>query len=254
HPGARSISEWMREDAEYAGRSPGAGAHAPELLRAAGQALGVQLDAAAFAERCLQVELNSVSDDPIVHPGSGELLLGGNFYGGATTLALDAMKSAVFGAASYLERVLALVCDPRRNGGLPQDLADPNHAPAQGFRAMRGVVGGLLNDAVMLAAPSGLQAGLGSRDSELASAGTQAARRCLDVLELAESIAAIAALALCQAVDLRDGRGCHRRSKAIYGAVRQLVPRLQEDRAQDRDITSVLELFRAGLLPVGQSA
>jgi len=72
------------------------------------------------------------------------------------------------------------------------------------------------------------------------------------VLSMAESVAAIVALVMCEAVDLRDGRGCHRRASAIYGAVRQLVPRLTKDRAQDRDVVTVLELFRAGMLPLGK--
>ena len=253
HRGALAVSEWLRDDGEFGSKDPPPPNAAPELLRAAGNVLGVQVDAATFAGRTLDVELNSVCDDVVIHPTTGELLLGGNFYGGAVTLALDGLKSAVFTTASYLERVLAMVCDPATNGGLPLDLADPSLTASHGFRAMRGVAAGLLGDLAMLTAPAALRARLASREpGEIASMGTHAARDCIMALEVAETISAVAALALCQAVDLRDGQGCHRRTKAVYGAVRQLVPRIQADRAQDRDITSVLELLRAGLLPIGQ--
>ena len=89
-------------------------------------------------------------------------------------------------------------------------------------------------------------------EHDLPCSAQLAAIESLRVLSVAESVAAIVALAMCQAVDLRDGEGCHRRSSAIYGAVRQLVPRLTKARAQDRDVETVLELFRAGLLPLGK--
>ena len=255
HPGARTVSEWLREDVEYAAREKAAGEAAPELLRAAAHILGTQLDATTFAGKVLEIELNSVCDDPIVHPAAGEFLLGGNFYGGAVALALDGIKSTVFTTASMLERILTLVCDPALNGGLPLDLAHPEQAVAHGFRGMRASAAGLLGDLAALASPAALRAHVAARDpTELSSMGTHAARDCQEALSLAETIASMTALALCQAVDLREGSGCHRRAKTVYGATRQLVPRLEADRAQDRDITSVLELFRAGLLPVGLDA
>lgn len=253
HPGLRAATEWLREDSEYARRKEGKLAPAPPLLRAAGNLIGTQLDAQSFVSTILETELNSVCDEPIVHPATGEFLLGGNFYGGSVALAIDTLKSAVFSTAAYLERLLVLVCDGTRNGGLAVDLAPDGGSIGLGFGAMRGVAAALVAETAMLAAPATVHARLAASESgELASMGTHAARGCLTVLDRAETVAAVAALALCQAVDLREGQGCHRRSKSLYGAVRQLVPRLQHERAQDRDITSVLELFRAGLLPLGQ--
>ena len=252
HPGVRTASEWMREDLEYAGRESTGGIAAPELIRASAHVLGTQLDATSFAGTVLETELNSVNDEPIVHPASGEFLLGGNFYGGAVTLALDGIKSTVFSTASMLERMLTLVCEPTLNGGLPLDLVPPDQKVAHGLRGIRASAAGLLADLATQVSPAAIRARMAARDpTELSSMGTHAARECLQVLSWAETIAAMAALAFCQAVDLREGKGCHRRAKTIYGATRQLVPRLEADRAQDRDITSVLELFRAGLLPVG---
>ena len=125
-------------------------------------------------------------------------------------------------------------------------------ASGSGLRPLRATAAGLAAQARKHAVPGGgFLAALGP-EHDLPCPAPLSALESLRVLSVAESIAAIVALAMCQAVDLRDGQGCHRRASAIYGAVRQLVPRLTRDRAQDRDVETVLELFRAGMLPLGK--
>jgi histidine ammonia-lyase len=81
--------------------------------------------------------------------------------------------------------------------------------------------------------------------------GTIAARDCLRILDLTETVAAIVQLAVCQAVDLREAVGVGRRGREIQEAVRKSVPMLTADRRQDLDIEAMLALYRAGGLPVG---
>jgi histidine ammonia-lyase/phenylalanine ammonia-lyase len=82
--------------------------------------------------------------------------------------------------------------------------------------------------------------------------GTIAARDCRQVLELTETVAAIALLACCQAVDLRGEEIASRRARALRDAVRKAVPMVVDDRRQDRDIEAVLALWRGGELPIGE--
>jgi len=79
--------------------------------------------------------------------------------------------------------------------------------------------------------------------------GTIAARDCLRILELTESVAAIGLLATAQAVDVRGPAACSPHSVAMRDAVRKRVPTLDDDRRQDIDIEQVLRLHREGLLP-----
>jgi histidine ammonia-lyase len=78
--------------------------------------------------------------------------------------------------------------------------------------------------------------------------GTIAARDCLRILELTESVAAIGLLATAQAVDVRGAAACSSHSVAVRDAVRERVPVLDDDRRQDIDIEEVLRLHREGLL------
>ncbi|MCH9681211.1 MAG: aromatic amino acid ammonia-lyase [Deltaproteobacteria bacterium] len=251
HEGTRTAAQWLRDDIEYGGRSREGCSTDPGVLRCAPQLLGLLIDAIRRTERVLEVELSSVSDAPIVHPTTGELLIGGNSYGGQVAFALDGLSSAIAAVVGLMARLLALVCDPDASRGLNRDLvADPS-VGRHGFRSMRATVSGLVAQARKHALPgTGFLTAFG-HDHDLPCPAQLSAIDCLRALSVTESVAAIVALAMCQAVDLRDGQGCHRRASAIYGAVRQLVPRLTKDRAQDRDVVSVLELFRAGLLPLG---
>ena len=79
--------------------------------------------------------------------------------------------------------------------------------------------------------------------------GTIAARDCLRVVELAETVASIGLLAGCQAVDLRGGIDVNARTTELHKFVRERIPLVTEDRRQDIDIQQVLELHRKGQLP-----
>jgi histidine ammonia-lyase len=79
--------------------------------------------------------------------------------------------------------------------------------------------------------------------------GTIAARDCLRILELAESVAGISLLAASQAIDLRASDALSPSSVAVRDAVRAEVAMLEGDRRQDLDIARVLEQHRRGALP-----
>jgi histidine ammonia-lyase len=81
--------------------------------------------------------------------------------------------------------------------------------------------------------------------------GTIAARDCRRILELSETVAAIALLAACQAIDLREGGSQLRAPLALREAVRKVAATVTKDRRQDLDIERVLGLLRDGSLPLG---
>ena len=82
--------------------------------------------------------------------------------------------------------------------------------------------------------------------------GTIAARDALRIIELTETVLAIVQLAVCQAADLRPAEDRHRRSRELHQAIRAHIPMNEADRRMDVDIHRILELHRAGELPIGQ--
>lgn len=259
HPGQRLCAQWVRDAVEY---QPGQ-RHEGRIqdrysIRCAPHVIGVLLDALTWMRTWTETELNGVNDNPLLDPASGEVLFGGNFYGGHAGFVADSLKTAVANVADLLDRQLALLCSPETSGGLPENLVGRTGADRvahHGFKAMQIAASALTAEALKLTLP----ASVFSRSTEChnqdkVSMGTIAARDCLRVLDLTETVAAICLLALCQAVDLRGGEGCHTRARHMRDVVRRVVPFNDGDRRQDGDIAAILTLLRTDALPIEERA
>ncbi len=257
HAGHRTAAGWIRADLEIDGRDHGAGARLQDRysVRCAPHVIGVLLDAADFAERTLDVEIDSVNDNPIVDPDRGEFVHGGNFYGGHVALAFDALKTAVANVAGLLDRQLALLCTPTMNNGLPANLVavrGDGGAAHHGFKAMQITASALAAEALKATMPASVfSRSTECHNQDVVSMGTHAVRDCVAILELAEETAAIVTLAVCQALDLRGDENRHVRARELLADVRAHVPTLAADRRQDVDIAAIVALVQAGKLSIG---
>jgi histidine ammonia-lyase len=258
HPGSERCAAWIRSDLRGTDRRPAPRAARLQdrySLRCAPHVIGVLLEAVDLAARVLDVEVNGADDNPLVDPDRGDVLHGGNFYGGHVAFAMDSLKAAVASVADLLDRQLCLLCMPETSGGLPANLVAGTGADAathHGFKAMQISTSALAAEALKLTMPAAaFSRSTESHNQDKVSMGTIAARDALRVLELSESVVAILVLAACQAVDLRGDEVTSRRALALHGSVRKVVPMLGADRRQDLDIHAVLELHRAGELAIG---
>ena len=215
-------------------------------LRCAPHVIGVVRDTQENAVRWTEVELNSVSDNPLVFHEDGNILMGGNFYGGYIAQAADSLKIAVPHLADLADRQLALIIDEKFSNGLPANLVAPqpeelglNH----GFKGMQITCSALTAEVLKNAMP----ASIFSRVTECCnqdkvSLGTIAARDLVRSVELTARVLAILSLAVVQAVDLRGG--IEKLSPAVfdfYREIRQRSPYLATDRPLDKDIESVVQ-------------
>jgi len=262
HPGQALCAEWIREALEYDPETPGptpARLQDRYSLRCAPHIIGVLVDSLIHAESTLEIEINGVDDNPLIDSESGDILHCGNFYGGHVCAVMDTVKTAVANIADLLDRQLMLLCSPETSDGLPADLvakragANGSSVDHHGFKAMQITSSALAAEALKLTIPaSAFSRSTESHNQDKVSMGTIAARDCLRILELSETVAAIALLAGCQAADLR-GDDCRLKSSlALRDAVRKAVPTLKADRRQDLDIEKVLELQRSCALPIGE--
>jgi histidine ammonia-lyase len=257
HPGQAACAAWIRQAlGAAAGVPPAAGGTRVQdrySLRCAPHVIGVLLDALAAFEPMMETELNSVNDNPIVDAERDEILHGGNFYGGHVAFVMDSLKAAVANVADLLDRQMVMLCTPSTNAGLPADLVSPEVGVTHhGFKAMQITASALTAEALKLTMPASVfSRSTESHNQDKVSMGSIAARDCQRGLELAETVAAIELLALCQAVDLRGPATCTPGTQRLHAAVRRLVRRNDGDRRQDVDIATILEHHRSGSLPVG---
>jgi histidine ammonia-lyase len=256
HPGQRVCARWIREDVEYKPTEPHSGRIQDRYsVRCAPHVIGVLLDSLTWMRQWVEIELNSANFNPLTDPETGDILHGGNFYGGHACFVADGLKNAVANVADLLDRQLALLCSPVTNNDLPENLVardNGDRSAHHGFKAMQIAASALTAEALKLTMPaSAFSRSTESHNQDKVSMGTIAARDCLQVVSLTETVAAICTLALCQAVDLRRGQNCHARALNMRDAVRQRVHFNERDRRQDVDIAAVLKMMRAGELPIG---
>jgi histidine ammonia-lyase len=249
HPGQCLVARWIREDLVGTPAT-----NEPNRLqdrysvRCAPHVVGVLVDALRDAKEMLEIELNGVSDNPIVDLETETILHGGNFYGGHVAFACDALKVAVANVACLLDRQIMLLCNPGENAGLPADLVGmqgPEACAHNGFKAASIAASSLAAEAMKLTMP----ASAFSRSTELHNQdkvpmATIAARDLSRIVELSEQVLAISLLATCQALDLRETSGLGRIS-VLRERLRSVVPMLREDRRMDHDLAAVLVLLRS---------
>ncbi len=256
HPGAIASARDIREGlgvSDTPAQRPGR-IQDRYSLRCAPHVIGVLLDALAAARPMIEIEIDGANDNPLVDAETGDVLHGGNFYGGHVAFVADGLKVQVASVAELLERQLVLLLAPATNGGIPENLVavpGPRRAAHHGFKAMEIAASALVAEALKNAMPaSAFSRSTEGHNQDKVSMGTIAARDLGRALELAETVAVMHLLALAQAADLRGLAELGPAASRLHRAVRASVPRNDGDRRMDVDVEALLATYRAGALPI----
>jgi histidine ammonia-lyase len=258
HPGQTTCAAWIRADLGIAERPPLRGSRIQERysIRCSPHVIGPLLDALTFSRSVLEAEINGASDNPLVDPESGDVLHGGNFYGGHLAMIADLLKTQVANQADLSERQLVLLNNPHENGGLPENLvlvSGPRRAAHHGFKAMEITASALTAEALKQTMPASVfSRSTESHNQDKVSMGSLAMLDLLRVLDLVETVQAVQLIACAQAIDCRaqsDGfAGIAQRPRDVHALVRKSIAATEEDRPMDADIDSALALLRGEAL------
>jgi histidine ammonia-lyase len=220
-------------------------------LRCAPQVHGAFRDAVAHARSVLEVEMESVVDNPIVIPETGEVLSGGNFHGQPVANVLDHVAAATVSMASISERRLYRILDPAHSHGLPPFLVEESGLNS-GYMLVQYTAASLVSESKSLAHPAAVDSIPSSAGQEdHVSMGMTAARHARDCVTNAEAVVAFEALAAAQGLDFRAPLAPGAGSEAGRAAVRSRVAHLDADREVRLDMDAAADLVRSGEL-VGQ--
>jgi len=91
-------------------------------IRCSPQYLGSIVEGMARVHRTIEIEMNSVSDNPLIDPDSGEFHQSGNFLGQYIGVAMDDLRRFNGLLAKHLDVQIATLVAPEFNGGLPASL------------------------------------------------------------------------------------------------------------------------------------
>jgi histidine ammonia-lyase len=217
-------------------------------LRCAPQVHGATRDALGFARSVLEIELNAVSDNPIVLPDDGDIVSGGNFHGQPVAVSMDLLAAATVGMASMSERRLYRLLDPALSNGLPPFLV-PESGLNSGFMLVQYTAASLVSESKSLAHPASVDSIPSSAGQEdHVSMGMTAARHAREIASNAETVVALEALGAGQALDLRAPLEAGPATQAVKKALREAVPFFEADREFGPDIAATVDLVRSGRL------
>ena len=180
-------------------------------LRCIPQVHGAVRDAVAQAKRVLEIELNSVTDNPLVFPDKvdaahveEQVISAGHFHGMPLALAMSYVKASIPVLASISERRLNKLVDPATNDGLPAFLIGNEDGTESGHMIVQYSAAAMVNDLVSRAHPASVFSSPTSANAEdHVSMGANEARQVLAMTRDLGKVLALELYTAAQALDLR---------------------------------------------------
>lgn len=226
-------------------------------LRCAPQIQGASHDALNYVRERVEIEINSVTDNPIILRDKGMGISGGHFHGQPMALAFDFLGIALAEIANVSERRIERLVNPALNNDLPAFLTEQGGLHS-GYMIVQYAAASLVSENKVLAHPASVDSIPSSANQEdHVSMGTIAARKALDIYKNAKSVVGMEMMLACQAIDLnkRDaGKALGKGTDVAYHAVREQVSALTEDRIAYVDMHKVIDLINEDLINAVESA
>ena len=251
HPGQQAVAANLRS---LMAGSPNVASHRvgdprvqdPYSVRCMPQVHGATRDALAYVRRVLEIEVNAVTDNPIVFAEDHRVVSGGNFHGQPVAIALDFATIAVAELADISEARI----DRMTNGhtsGLPPFLTR-RAGTNSGFMVAQYTAAALVTENRMRSYPASVESlptSAGMEDH--VSMGVHAAHKLAAVVRNTRDVLAIEALCAAQGLDL-IGAVTAPGIEEARRVVRERSARVDQDRALAPDIVAMSEAIGRGLL------
>ena len=213
----------------------------PYSIRCIPQVHGASRNAFYHLEELTEVEMNAVTDNPIILSET-EAISGGNFHGQPLAMALDYNTLATSELGNISDRRCYLLLEgkyglPRlltREGGLNSGYMIPQYTTAA-----------LVTENKSLCFPASadsIPTSLGQEDH--VSMGSICGRKFNQVLGNVEKILAIELMYAAQALEFRRPNKFSDVIEKNYAIIREVVPMLEDDRLLKNDIQEMIKLVR----------
>jgi len=199
---------------------------------------GASHDAINYIKSKVEVEINSVTDNPIIFKETEQGISGGNFHGQPMALPFDFLGIALAELANVSERRMERLVNPDL-AGFPAFLVK-NGGLNSGFMIVQYSAAALVSENKVLAHPASVDSIPSSAGQEdHVSMGTIAARKAAEILRNVRRVLAMEIMCSCQAIDLAGnadklGKG----TKPAYDTIRKVCAMLEDDRPLYEDINN----------------
>jgi len=211
--------------------------HQPQdayCLRCVPQVHGAVRDAWMQACRVIDIELNSVTDNPLIFPDNTDarhieeqVISAGHFHGMPLALAMSYVKAAIPVLAAISERRLNKLVDAATSDGLPAFLTSNEDGTDSGFMIVQYTAAALVNDLATRAHPASVHSIPTSANAEdHVSMGANETRHVLTMTEDLCDVLALELYTAAQALDYRQEMLNAARRLAARGDVQALAGKI----------------------------
>ncbi|MDB4015587.1 histidine ammonia-lyase [Flavobacteriaceae bacterium] len=211
----------------------------PYSIRCIPQVHGASRNAFKHLKKLTAIELNSVTDNPIILSES-EIISGGNFHGQPLAMALDYASIAASELGNIADRRCYLLLEGKY--GLPRLLTEKGGLNS-GFMIPQYTTAALVTENKSLCFPpsaDSVPTSLGQEDH--VSMGSISGRKFNQILRNLEKILAIELMYGAQALEFRGSLQCSKLIQKNHQLIRTKVPKLEEDRLLKGDIQNLVDL------------
>ncbi|MDD9980644.1 MAG: histidine ammonia-lyase [Gammaproteobacteria bacterium] len=210
----------------------------PYSVRCAPQVHGAVRDVLADVEAKVAIEMNAVTDNPLVFPGDdggAEILSGGNFHGQPMAFAADFLAIALAELASIGERRIEKLTNTAFSG-LPPFLAR-DAGLNSGFMMAQVTAAALVAENKVACHPASIDSIPTSADKEdHVSMGMGAALKLRTVVANVRRVLAIELVAAAQGIDLLRPLRSSERLETVHRMVRERIAFRDDDREMGVDL------------------
>lgn len=225
-------------------------------LRCIPQVHGAVRDAIAYARWAMEIELNSVTDNPLIFidetSGAIDVLSGGNFHGEPLAIAMDYLGMAMTELGNIAERRIMRLTDEASNAHVLPAFLTQRGGLNSGFMITQYTAAALATENKVLAHPASVDTIPTSANVEdHVSMGATAGLKLRQINDNVERILAIELLAAAQGIDFRRqtlGAGARlgQGTRHAYALIRQCAPFIEEDCVLYPYIERVRQLVASG--------
>ena len=218
-------------------------------LRCIPQVHGAIRDAIEYVQSKVEIELNAVTDNPLMFLDDEAVISGGNFHGEPMALAFDFLGIACSEIADISERRTERMVNAALSNGLTPFLTTQPGVNS-GFMIVQYSAASMVSENKVLAHPASVDSIPSSANQEdMVSMGTTAARKAGWIVQNTFSVLADELLTACQAIDIRrrlntHGQGISPVHQKVYELVREQVDFYEIDREIRPDLEAVDRIVR----------
>lgn len=211
----------------------------PYSFRCVPQVHGASRDVIAHVTQIIEIELNSITDNPLVFDEK-TTLSGGNFHGQPIAMAMDYLAIGIAEFGSISERRTEKITNPHQSG-LPA-FVTKNGGLNSGFMIPHVVAAALVSENKGLCHPASVDSIPTSADKEdHVSMGPIAARKARKVIHHCQRILAVEFLAAAQGLDILKPLNPNRALTALLADIRKIAPEMEVDRSLSVEIELVAQ-------------